>query len=501
MSPKYDVGDYPAIKIIKVNDSLEITNQSLRLNARHNPISCKLKWTMDYFTLPQTVLLKAEEKHIINKLDWRELFKHDRSTSDLKLSIQVQGSSREFSFGPSKNFSELESVSFQKTESGIKISFGIIDMNDVASTMEQNFTFGFEESDQGIRDRINKKLPELPGYFKDFKDSKLVIEMGLDPDEVYSKTATFNTNHNYLGENKRKPVRIEVTHHYQWKLHQEQIETKMIDTNLCFSVINCKENGERQKRSNQIGLYFSNYADAFTEIEDFNIRSDYFLIDRPIKSNKNYTVKIPGQKWDSKFALEVDYIRMAEGAHSLITGFIPHLTLLEEKPRAVSITNAEFEYDNDSFFPTKLLFTYPMENPFDNKFSKERQYGIPTEQLVPYILRHGEKKFRRTLGKKTETGWVEYGIYKEKSSFDNAPFIPIKLNPIIEEYTGKKTGKTFFYDVYRGLIGYLGDDGFFKEIEKIQMWMIRKKDDLDIESWFEEYFPPDEKWDDLEGTD
>ena len=488
------------IKITKDNETVEISNQSLRLDARSKQISYELKWTIGHIRHSQTVLLKAGENYIINKSDWRELDKHDRITNNLKLSIQAQDICEDFLFGPSKNHSELESVSFQKTENGIKILFRIMDMDNVVSLMEQNFTFGFEESEQELRDQINDNLSEIPGYFKDFEDLKLVIEMGSDVDNNYSKTTTFSTNHKYLAKGKSGPVRIEVTDHYQRKFHQEQFETKIMGNNLCFSVIDCKENGERQKRSNEIGLSYSNYADAFTEIEEFNTRLDYFLIDRPIKSIKSYAVKIPVQKWKSKFALEIDYIRVDWLTHSPIAVFIPHLTLLEEKARAVNITNAEFEYDNDSIFPIKLLFTYPMEHPFTKSSDGERQYGIPTEQLVPYILRHGEKKFRRTLGKKTETGWIEYGIYKEKSLFENAPFIPIELNPIIKEYTGKSTGKTFFYDVYNGLVGYLSDDSFFIEIENIQMWMIGKEEGLHVESRFKKYFPPDEKWDNSEGT-
>jgi hypothetical protein len=498
--------NFPII-IIKNDDGVEISNHSLRLDALHKPIRYALKWTINSIQLSETVSLKAKETHHIDKSDWRKLGKEGAITDNLKLSIQAQDITEEFLLGPSKNISELKSISFQKTEGGMKILFQIIDMDFAVSTIEHCFKLGFEESIQEIGEKMNKGFEEIPKVGRNFEDSIFELEIDSDLDKDYTRFMSFTTNRNKHLRNGERGFGLEVTHDYRPTFHQEQVAPEVLENKLLFSVVNCKENGDKQKCENEINLCFSDDNKANDAVKEFNDRSEHFLIERPKKEKwlSRNEVKILGKRGREKFAFDIDYLFEKEVSVDLpISGFIPHLTLLEEKLRPVEIRTAKFDYDGGKF-PKYLDFVVLMAHPFNN-VKKCRNFSLPYRnskkknlsfaKSIFRLINGGDENWRWDLARNLDSKWAKYEIFKEKSTFENAPFIPIKLDHLIEEYTGKKTGRIYHFDIFKGTVGYLCKNGSLEEIEDIQMWMVRKEEDLDTDC-FEKYFSLD-KFDDVD---
>ncbi len=470
MAVKYRAFSHSSIGISEIDDELiKISNSSLRLSSQNIPIRCSLTWKLDHIQHPQTVSLTAGQTESIHKSDWRQLETYNRITNNLKLLIQAQGLSKEFSLGFSKNISELKSISVKKHDHGIIISLQISDMNNVEDTKEQYFKLDENESPQEFSDRINAGIEQIPGFVEYFTDSIVELEVDSSKYENYLKILTFTTNYQYIRSGYSGDMKIRVNQQYQPTFHQEQIQTIKFKDELVFSLVNNKKNGGKEKLEDRINLSYETIDEVNYAVEEFNKNSEYVIIDKPKNDIAKFAVHISEKNRREKYAFEIDFLRKITLNGSPDYGFIPHITLLKSELMAENITNAELIYFDDEIYPKILRFTFLARNPFTTGDSETKTWSIPNSPdkdlsvLTDFLKKNGVNSYRKTIGRQTKTGWIAYEVYRNKTSFENtcngikvkSPLIPLKLDPIIKLHTGKITGRNYFFDVFNCKVGVL----------------------------------------------
>ena len=464
--------------IEKIDDeNIKISNHSLRLDTMRFPINYDLKWNIGGIQHSQTIALSAGSEQTINKSDWRDLDAFPRSTENLKLSIVAQNEHIGFSLGHSRNMSVIEAIDLHETESGIRTTIKIIDMDGNHSTEDYDLELPIESKLGGVDYLEIPKKSNKMDYSECFKNSSITIDRRDIVEETVAKTTKISTTND---------MRLLISDIYRLKFTQKGIKSAHKENNnLCFRVINCKENGEEQHQSNEIELFFSDSDVCEEAVNDFNSRSDYYLTENPhfpgTKDTKIISVEIPCLKViPIRYAFEVVYLKRHH-PETDISIFSPHITLRKSKDQAVEITNAEFKYNEDGF-PIKLTFTYKMENSFDKKGGeKVKNWTIPPDHkeiahMRPFFekINSRRNKFMKVMGKMTGTGWSHKEVFISKSSFISAPYIPIKMNKISEHYTGQGIMENFYFDVFDGTI-HTSPPNEFNGRGLIQGWMLEKQ--------------------------
>jgi len=481
-------GNLPVPVIINQIDdeNIKISNQSLRLDTMRFPINYYLKWNIGGVQHSQTIALSAGSEQTINKSDWRDLDAFPRSTENLKLSIVAQNEHIGFSLGHSRNMSVIEAIDLHETESGIRTTIKIIDMDGNHSTEDYDLELPIV-SKSGVTESLQIPRPVDKIIFsEDFKKSSITIDAEDIIEDKVARTTKISTLNN-------EKLLISYSEIYRLKFTQKEIIREHAQrNNLCFSVINCNDNGEEQQQSNEIKLSFSDTDACAKAVNEFNSRSDYFLTENPRRNPhlnellglaNMIPVEISSSETAKNYAFEVIYLEHWIANSVDISIFTPHITLRKSEQQAVEITNVQFKYD-DGGFPDKLIYTYKTENKFDASRPQSRNWVIPdpnsTKTLInmlPYLeIPRGWQinRFMPTLGERTKTGWRHKGVLILKSSFKSAPYIPLKMNEISKYYTGQGIMENFYFDVFDGTI-HLSPPNEFNGMGLIQRWMLEKQ--------------------------